>query len=234
MRKMLKHIAILGGLCFLAFLFIYSAHRYSIQSFDFFNTLCYLGCYILFPILIILLGYKHSTFRWYSICAMSVVIIATSMIYYTNTEIIENDLSNYLVGDSEFVQIATRVLPAKDEIALSEHANYRQRKSNSGYEIIELHISCAPEIYSSIVSNVEINITRMQNVSTYSLFQITGEQEDVFIDGHIYTCFLLHTKNGYYAVAYSRCSDCYSVSWLLFTNEYLSYMSIADALTYCE
>ena len=236
MKKLLKHIGSLGIVGFLYFLFSYGSYSYCIDTDNILNALCYLGCYILFPLFVIYLGWNYRIFRWYSVCAMSIVIIAASATYYLNAETTDRDLSSYLAGDSEFVQIAACILPEKQDVVSGEYISYLQRKSNSGYEIIQLHIAYDPDTYSRIAVNTKNRIEHLQSIFSESLFQesLLEISDEVFLDGRIYTCFLISTKNGYYAAGYSGCSNCYCDSWFFFTHEYLSFMSIEDALKYCE
>lgn len=217
----------LAAVCAIAFLFIYSAGRYSFQSGSLLNTACYLASYLVLPVLVILGGRKYPVLRWYIICAMSGVILCSGVMLYRNAETVREDLSDYLEGDSEFIQIAADLLPDADALAAGQDVDYCHRKKNSGFEMIELYARFDAETYREIASNGAVILEN--TVSSAEILSV-NTKGTIFVEGHTYSCTLISTKNGCYAAACCYCDDCNSVSWLFFTDDALSYMSIADAL----
>jgi len=228
-----KRLHVIGGIaalsCFSCVL-LYGASRYSVQFPDYLNMICYIGLYVLLPISIVCLFWKKCWLRWHTVLTMGVVVLLSPILYYTGITVQDRNVSHYLVGESEFTDIAGAFLPDPREISLCEHADYLHQKSNSGFEIITLHMFYSSNQYAAVISDLAGTVAESGNQHPGSEDYEVLEDGEFFMEGHSYSYVLIFAEGTYYACAYSQCADCSSVSWIFFSNEELSFMSVQDAL----
>lgn len=205
---------------------IYCADNYNVSPTMPFNLICYICCFIAIPIVCLILCWQRHLFRRYLCVSLLVLIIILPWIYYSRVSVQDSNISSYLSQNSEFMVTACTVMPDSTELSYCEDVVYLHEKGNAGYEIIKMTTTYSPEVYlerSAIIDQKFTEATALQ----------LEDIQHLYFEGHYYVSCLLRHSRDHYAVAYSKCTECCSISWIFFSSEDLAYMSVQDAFEYC-
>lgn len=232
LRRVFCHIVAILIIGTILFMLINGAFSFELINPSFFDYLTFLMCFVGLPVVGVVLSWRWRILRVYLVIAVSILLVIVSIVCIYQTETVSQDLTDYLVGDSEFNYIGSMVLPNAANLTTGEKTSYLHKKCHNGDELIKLSVCYDQDTHEKMVTNAEAWIAQIRSNESDPWIQVHDHTEEISIEGHLYQGYLISTKGRYYAVAYSSCSDCRSITWIFFTSDDLSYMSIESSLFY--
>lgn len=169
--------------------------------------------------------FKREFFKF----ALLILVISLTMItgcFWKKSQI-SYDFSTYLSYNTNFEKKASIVLPSKKEIEDSKvvyYAFYDNSGSSFQEGMLRLTVEYSNEKFINETWRLE-EIFKTKNLGMGGRF---------YYNGNLYDSFqykAVETDNEYCALAYHICSSSNTISYIVFSCENLTYMSVEDAIS---